>query len=346
MLENRVDTKIQNKRSSKNNKSKRTSIWKSIAIFIAFQIVFGAITFPLLVFYGPFEQVKKTVVGTFLTTRRFPIVAKMFLSDKAIADLMGDNVAKDPTWTGVEIEDLKFTVNHTDKLDLYEVSGEGFKGKALIVHDPTRVMAGYSGLMPKAGETTSAIGKKNKAVAAINGGGFIDQGWAGTGGAPTGVIISDGKLIYDQLKNENLKQDVAAFTNKGQLIVGSHSLKELKQYGVKEAISFGPALIVNGKPTITSGDGGNGYAPRTAIGQKADGSVVMLTIDGRDPLKGILGATLRDVQDILLKQFKCVNAVNLDGGSSTTMFFNGKVINRPSDGLGERAVPSVFYVKP
>jgi len=338
-------TKESNQVNSISGKKKKRSPFKGFLLFLIFEFVFGCISLPLLVFYGPFDKVKKTVVGTFLTTRRFPFVAKMFLSDKAIEDLIGGTVAQDPTWDGEQINKLNFQVKHTDKLDLYEINGGDFVGKALVVQDPTRLAVGYSTLMPKAGETTSAIVKRNKGVAGINGGGFIDQGWAGTGGAPTGIIISGGKVVYDQIKDENAKQDTAGFTKTGQLIVGSHSIKELKQYGISEAMSFGPALIVNGKPTITQGDGGNGYAPRTAIGQKEDGSVVLLTIDGRDPLKGIIGATLRDVQDILLKQFKCVNAVNLDGGSSTTMYYNSKVINKPSDGLGERAVPTIFYVK-
>lgn len=326
-------------------KKKKCSPMKAFLVFLLFQFVFGCITLPLLVFYGPFDNVKKTVVGTFLTTRRFPFVARIFLSDNAIDALIGNTVAKDPTWDGEQIDKLNFQVKHTDKLDLYEINGGDFVGKALVVQDPTRIAVGYSSLIPKAGETTSAIVKRNKGVAGINGGGFIDKGWAGTGGAPTGIIMSNGKVVYDQLNNEDAKQDTAAFTKSGQLIVGSHSIKELKNYGVTEAMSFGPALIVNGKPTITQGDGGNGYAPRTAIGQKKDGSVVLLTIDGRDLTHGIMGATLRDVQDILLKQFECVNAVNLDGGSSTTMYYNNKVINKPSDGLGERAVPTIFYVK-
>lgn len=344
MLKNR---KKDMKNTAENKKGpKRRPIWKSFLLFLVFEFIFTGITMPLLVFYGPFTEVKKTVVGSFLTTRRFPFVAKMFLSDKAIDNLMGSSVAIDPTWNGEQIQDLQFEVKHTDKIEMYNIDGGDFVGKALVVLDPTRIAVGYSSLMPKAGETTSAIAKRMKAAAAINGGGFIDQGWAGTGGAPTGIIFSEGKLIYDQLKNENLKQDTAGFTKKGMLIVGMHSIKELKEYDVKEAISFGPALIVNGKPTITQGDGGNGYAPRTAIGQRADGAVVMVVIDGRDPLKGIIGASLRDVQDILLNQFKCVNAVNLDGGSSATMVHNGKVINKPSDGLGERAVPTAFIVKP
>ena len=158
-----------------------------------------------------------------------------------------------------------------------------------------------------------------------------------------GFIIHDGKVVYNQIKNENVKQDTVAFADKGMLIVGKHSISQLKKYGVKEGVSFGPPLIVNGKPTITKGDGGWGIAPRTAIGQRENGEVLLLVIDGRS-LKS-LGATLKDVQDILL-YYGAVNAANLDGGSSTTMYFNGKVINNPSDKLGERTVPTVFMVMP
>ena len=118
-------------------------------------------------------------------------------------------------------------------------------------------------------------------------------------------------------------------------------MAQLKKLGIKEGVSFGPPLIVNGKPTIKKGDGGWGIAPRTAIGQKETGEVLLLVIDGRS-LES-LGATLRDVQDILL-EYGAVNAANLDGGSSATMYFNGKVINKPSDKLGERTVPTAFIV--
>ncbi len=125
--------------------------------------------------------------------------------------------------------------------------------------------------------------------------------------------------------------------------MGLHSIFTLKKYGTKEAISFGPPLIVNGKPSIKSGDGGWGIAPRTAIAQTYDGKIIFIVIDGRRIDSA--GATLKDVQDILL-DFNAVNAVNLDGGSSTAMFFNGKIINQTANPLGEREVPSVFMVVP
>ena len=99
----------------------------------------------------------------------------------------------------------------------------------------------------------------------------------------------------------------------------------------------------SGKSTIKSGDGGWGIAPRTAIGQRKDGAILMLVIDGRQTRS--VGATLKDVQNTML-QYGAVNATNLDGGSSASMYYEGEVINNPSDPLGERSVPSAIYVKP
>lgn len=110
-----------------------------------------------------------------------------------------------------------------------------------------------------------------------------------------------------------------------------------------EGITFGPPLIVDGKKMITEGDGGWGVGPRTAIGQKKDGTVLFLVIDGRQPGYSI-GATLRDVQDILFEK-GCYIAANLDGGSSSTLYLNGKVVNKPADLLGERMIPTAFIVK-
>lgn len=331
------------KKGVKKQKATKKSGWKKLFIFLSFVFVFSFFTMPLLVFYGPFENIKSTVVGASWNTLRHQWVAKMFLSDEAIERILGANYAIDPTEMGEEIDIIKISSRHTDKIDVYNIDGGDFDGKLMVIYDPTRIEAGYSELMPKSGETTSAIAKRNKAAAAINAGGFMDAGWAGTGGAPMGFIIHGGKIIYDQLKDENTKQDTVAFTSKGMLIVGRHSIAQLKKLGVKEGVSFGPPLIVNGKPTIKKGNGGWGIAPRTAIGQRADGAILFLVVDGRRA--GSLGATLRDLQDILLK-YDAVNAANLDGGSSATMYHKGKIINTPSDALGERAVPSVFMAMP
>jgi exopolysaccharide biosynthesis protein len=311
--------------------------------FFTFLLLFSIATMSMLVFYGPFQTVKRTIVGASWYTLSHQYIARFFLTDEAIARILGSTYAIDPTLKGEEVQALTFGKNNDDRIDVFNIDGGDFHGKMTIIHNPLNVVAGYSENMPKSGETTSSIARRNGAAAAINAGGFNDQGWTGTGGAPMGFIIHNGKVVYNQYSGESKKMDTAAFTNTGMLIVGKHSISQLKKFDVKEGVSFGPPLIVNGRPTIAKGDGGYGIAPRTAIGQKKTGEVIFLVIDGRS-LES-LGASLKEVQDILL-QYGAVNAVNLDGGSSTTMYFNGKVINKPSDKLGERTVPTVFMAVP
>ena len=217
----------------------------------------------------------------------------------------------------------------------------------LIISDPTRLKVGYSSKLGEEGQLTSEIAKANNAIAAINGGAFKDEAegalWAGTGANPTGIIMTGGKTVFNDIKNENEKREVVALTKAGKLLVGRHSIAEMKKNGVTEALSFGPAMIVNGKKTINSGDGGMGIAPRTAIAQRQDGAIILLVIDGRQV--NSIGATLREVQDILYDEYGAYNATNLDGGSSSTMFYNDEVINSPSDSLGERSIPSIMYIE-
>ncbi len=338
-----VDERLELQNQAKQNKKKRkNSKLKSLIGFLIFEIFFMSLTTPLLVFYGPFDNVKRTITGMTWNSYTLQKIPKAFLSDSAIQRILGDGYAISDIDTE-SIKLLNFGIKHSSNIDIFDIESSNFNGKMLLVQDPTRIKVGYSNQMPRAGETTSSIAKRNGAVAAINGGGFVDTKWAGTGGAPLGYLISNGKFISGQIKDKDKKRDTIAFTEDGMLIVGKHSENDLKKYKVKEAISFGPPLIVNGKPTINKGDGGWGISPRTVIGQKEDGSVLLLVIDGRS-LKSF-GATLKEVQNIML-QHGAVNAANLDGGSSTTMYYDGKVINTPSDALGERSVPSVFMVMP
>lgn len=309
--------------------------------FLLFHLLFSCIMLPLLLFYGPFESMKSTLVGASWNSLRHQYIARFFLSEDAILRIVNKSAAVDPTAAGEQIRRLRFGTAPADRIDLYALQGKTYQGKLLIVHDPRRIRVGYSQHLPRTGEATSSIARRNKAIAAVNGGGFIDRAWTGTGGEPMGLVMHEGKIIYNRYSKPDSKQDVIAFTRDGMLVVGRHSLRQLQEYGVQEAVSFGPPLLVNGKPTITKGDGGWGIAPRTAIGQTEDGKVLLLTIDGRNLHS--MGATLRDVQDIL-KQYGAVNAANLDGGSSTTMVLAGRIANRPADVLGERAVSTAFLV--
>lgn len=331
------------KKMKKINGKKKFS-WKMFAIFIAFEIVFTGCTGPFMLFYGPFENVKKTIVGAATTTLSHQYIAKIFLSDKKIQDIMNGQTVETVVSNDTPI--LKFENKHDSSIERYDIDGKTYKGYMLVIHDPSRVKVGVSKKLGTEGQITSQIAKDNNAIAAINGGGFTDKNaegnWTGTGGQPVGIIMSGGEVKYNDIKNPNSKQDVVAITKDGSLLVGPHSVNEMKKLGATEAISFGPALIVSGKMTV-KGDGGWGVAPRTAIGQrKEDGAILLLVIDGRQ-IKS-LGATLRDVANIML-EYKAYNATNLDGGSSATMYYEDEVINNPCDPLGERSVPTVIYVK-
>ncbi|MDT2238769.1 phosphodiester glycosidase family protein [Paenibacillus larvae] len=182
--------------------------------------------------------------------------------------------------------------------------------------------------------------ERTGAVAGVNGGGFIDPDGLGNGFAPIGAILSGGKVLYNDQK-EDIPQHIVGFTDKGTLVIGKYSIDQLRAMKVSEAVSFYPRVIANGKPLITKGDGGWGRAPRTALGQRADGTVIFVVIDGRQAHS--VGATLREVQDLLLEQ-GCINAGFLDGGASSEMVKDRKLLTQPSSRYGERRLPSGFLI--
>ena len=328
-------------------KTKKNTI-KYALLFIIFELIFTAITGPFMIYYGPFKKVKTTVVGAAMTTLTLQWLVTSFLSDQKIKQIMGEQKIKPIIQNNLEgvNSDVKVESKDDNSIERYDVTGKRFKGYILVINDPTRLKVGYSKMIGKEGEPTSEIARENDAIAAINGGGFTDKAsgipWTGTGANPEGVIISGGKIVFSDIEDEDEKREFVALTKAGKLLVGKHTIYEMKKVKVKEAVSFGPALIVNGEKTIKSGDGGWGIAPRTAIAQRKDGAIILIVIDGRQ-IKS-LGATLKEVQDELYK-FGAYNAANLDGGSSSTLVYNDEIINNPCDSLGERSVPSIIYVK-
>ncbi len=224
--------------------------------------------------------------------------------------------------------------------DVKEISSQFWKGKLIYVYDPTTIRV----VTPKSvgeGERISSMSERTGAVAGINGGGFIDPDGLGNGFAPIGLIMSDYQPIYTDTDDDD-PQHIIGFTEDGTLLVGKYSLNELRKINAKEAVSFlAPRLIANGNPQITQGDGGWGRAPRTAIAQKADGTIIFLAIDGRSTSS--VGATLKEVQDLLLKE-GAINAGLLDGGASTELVLGHQVVTKPSSRYGERRLPSGLLV--
>ena len=304
--------------------------------FIIMVFLFTVVTSPFVVLFGPFNNVKRAVIGAILQSRHPHYITWLFNEDE-LQSILG-------TVGVVKSQDLfKFNAREDKTLNLEKIQSARYVGYILEIPDPRRIQVGTAANIQEKGDTTSNIAKMNNAVAAINGGGFHDPNGTGTGRLPYGFILHDGEYVIGKDVGPDEDVDFVGFSKSGNLIAGNYDKTQLSDMKAMEGITFGPPLIVDGKKMITEGDGGWGVGPRTAIGQKKDGTVLFLVIDGRQPGYSI-GATLRDVQDILFEN-GCYIAANLDGGSSSTLYLNGKVVNKPADLLGERMIPTAFIVK-
>lgn len=304
--------------------------------FILVMFIFTAVTSPIVVLFGPFDNLKRTVVGAIMRSRHPQYITWLFHQDE-INMILG-------TVGTVRSQDLfKFKAREDTTLKLRKIESTRYVGYVLEIPDPRRVKVATAKNIQEKGETVSNIAKDNDAVAAINAGGFHDPNGTGTGRLPYGFIMQDGNYVIGKDVGPDEAVDFVGFTKQGNLIAGTYTKMELSDMDAVEGITFGPPLIVDGKKMITDGDGGWGIGPRTAIGQKKDGTVIFVVIDGRQPGYST-GATLRDVQDVLYEEGAYI-AANLDGGSSTTLYYNGKVVNKPADLLGERMIPTAFIVE-
>lgn len=233
-------------------------------------------------------------------------------------------------------EDQVLAVDTENAITIIRVEGDGYVGRLAIVKDPSRVGLGLSNNFDEKGERVGALAESNSAVLAINASGFYDPNGEGNGSGVYGLVISNGELL-NQAIGDSYK--TVGFDKNNRLNVGDYpSFSTLR-----DAVEFKPALIVNGK-IVVSGSAGWGIHPRSAIGQTKKGEVLLLIIDGRAPGYSI-GCTVSEAASIL-QRYGAYQACNLDGGSSSLMYYNGREITKPSaaDKVQGRSVPNGFVV--
>ena len=224
-----------------------------------------------------------------------------------------------------------------DGIILVDVKKKGFNGTMIIVLDPSRVFAGGPGFYGGNGMLLEDLVGRYDALGGINGGGFIDEDGGGSGGLPEGLTIVDGQAYHWAGSGAS-----AAFDEDNILHVGYYTIESAAEEHIRDCVSFGPALIVDGIPDYGSYME-SGINPRTAIGQREDGAVLLLCIDGRQIHS--IGASFADIRDVML-DFGAINACSLDGGSSTVMYFNGEYLNSPSSASGtSRYLPNAFLIR-
>lgn len=310
---------------------------KNLVLFLLFNVLFSILLAPFVLFYGPFPSLKVVAVGA-VETSRHPQVVRFFLSQEEIDAILHSN---DSQGVGSDLNIGTEQVVSDDGITIEDIKGPNFKGKVMLVRDPKRVKVSVTKDLGEQGQRLTDMVKDAGAVAGVNGGGFYDPNGKGNGGFPFGLTVQNGKLVHNNVGNQ--KASLVALDGNGKLIIKEMSASELAQNNIKEAVTFGPNLIEDGKPLV-KGDGGWGWAPRTAIGQTADGTIIFVVIDGRQPTWSV-GASLRDVMNIFQK-YDAVNAVNLDGGSSSEMVYNDKIVNKLWNIFGERYIPTAFVVMP
>ncbi|MBR3145829.1 MAG: phosphodiester glycosidase family protein [Bacilli bacterium] len=314
----------------------------------------------LLLFYGPFDSFKEFWITSAMTTMSHKYLATSIYSEEYIQKVLEDNsiIEVDEITNPDEIQFRKYTTtiyrNQYEKAilqkdegnDLYKVinvSGKGYQGFLVAIYDPSRIHIATTAYLGVTGESILTVSEREKAIIAMNAGGFYDPDWNGNGALPHGVVFSNGEIVSEYVE-ANVGGGFIGFTKEDKFVLGSMSKYEAQAMGMRDAVQFGPFLIINGKRSFVRGNGGWGIAPRTAIGQRKDGIVLFLVINGR--LANSIGADMIDLCDIM-ENYGAYNAANLDGGSSSELVINGKIINTPVAGgsNGLRNMSTFWVVK-
>lgn len=342
----------------KESKKKKWSFKKKFIVFVITMLVLVLSIF-LFLFYGPWDGFRNFWITSAMTTMNHQYLATWFYSDEEIEkvlnansvieseDVSDPNMIKIKEYAGKTIyknEYEKEILTKEEGNELYKVipiSGSSYQGFLVALYDPSRISIATTKYLGTKGESILTISKREGAIIAMNAGGFYDPDWNSNGALPHGTVIQNGKVVsdYDDAK---MGGGFIGFTYDNKLVLGKMSKEEAIKTGYRDAIEFGPYLIVNGKSSFIKGNGGWGIAPRTAIGQRKDGIVLMLVINGRIPSS--IGADMVDLTEIM-ENYGAYNAANLDGGSSTELVINNKIVNTPVAG-GENGLRdmSTFWI--
>ncbi|MBR2825537.1 MAG: phosphodiester glycosidase family protein [Solobacterium sp.] len=280
------------------------------------------------------EMVRQLEEGSFLAN-----IVKTLYSEEEWDAIRNTSYVDDNQISKIDLpEEVKTKDVNGDGIYIEHIYAGTYEGYMMIVEDPKDV---YIAINPTMGTGLDAPSlddyvKENKAIAGINGGGFEDYGGNGNGSIPAGITIIDGKLI-----SGGAPQPILGITKDHTLVTATMSAEEALARGIVEAVTFGPTFIYNGQVVYEPTTNLNMLNPRTAVGQKEDGTFLLLVIDGRGPSS--FGAKYEDVVDIFL-EYDAVMAGNLDGGNSSVMIYDGQYIHYPVSMYNSRNLPSVILV--
>lgn len=291
----------------------------------------------LIFCYGPSENARNLFVTTLLETGQMKFVVSLLMSDDKVQEIVDSNSMSN--FEAEQDNNLIDTDSNIDKdgIELIDITGDTFSGKMIVVNDPSRVKLAtiYDGSWKEYGKTLDELVSSADAFAGINGGLYYSD--ANKGGQPLGLIVREGKIEYNNpygiaglhligFDEDHLLQVIDLSGKNADEVE-----KVIRDEKIRDAVAFQEEasdannhfvkLIINGESREMNGSG-SGANPRSAIGQRADGSVLLLVTDGRGA-NGHLGATAADLIEVM-EEYDAVNAANIDGGSSSCMVYDGK----------------------
>lgn len=295
-----------------------------------------------------FPHVQQTFVTTILETGQLKFLASWFLSTEEIQKIVDQNSMKtleaevdtslirSGNFGSIDVQGESAGENTKD-IEIFEVPGATYTGTMMIVKDPSRISLATIYPWREKGVTLDELVTSNDAIAGINGG--LYNSTNNSGGSPYGVIVSNGKIQYNKPR-EYPGLVLIGFTEEHILQIVDISQMSatdvenlVADMKIRDAVTFQEEasdannhfvqLIINNEAREMNGMG-SGLNPRTAIGQRADGAVLMFVTDGRGK-SGHLGASCADLIAVM-QEYGAVNAANLDGGSSSCMYYEGEYL--------------------
>lgn len=348
------------KKIKKNNKNGK----KKVKVFFTICFILATICciIGLFLLYSPYSGFRDWLITTAMSTMNHQYLATWFYDEETINDALARNRIEDTgEVTDTDLinivdyseEDMTFENEYEEAVlkksaenndyKIIEIEGERYSGYLAVIYDPSRVRVEASQYLGDDGQYLTTISERTGSFVAINAGGFVDEAGDGTGGIPVGITISEGEYLWTDTYTG--QGGLIGLNNDDKLVLGRYSERQTRSLGIRDGVTFGPFLIVNGEPVRMQGDGGWGRSPRTAIAQRQDGIILFLVLDGNRILGQ--GATLKEVQEILVN-YGAYNAANLDGGTSTSMTVHSTLINDPTTQSGShrtRPVATAFILE-
>ena len=289
-----------------------------------------------LIFNGPSPAARDILTMTLLEPSGTKWIPGLFMDAETLDSIRArdDSNLKDEFSNTSEIIINKDTAisagvdewaNYPDGIRFESHSGDTYNAHIMIVRDPSKVYLGTS----TENFSTSIPGtriddqiKTDGAIAGVNAGAFFDNGTSdpAVGSVPEGLVYSKGVCKWTTGSPPNGIKGFAGFNKDNILVVAQDNLSkaQAEELNIRDGCCFGPVLIMNGEINQEAYNSNSGWNPRTAIGQRKDGAVVFVCIDGRQA--GSAGGTYKDVIDIMI-EYGVVNACNMDGGSSSIMVY-------------------------